>query len=169
MYESISFISIVLIIILLIMMVMIVMSRDNEEYDERQLIIRHNAYKHAFFSMIIYSASYAMFAVNFKKPFLADGASLLIGMYIGFTVFACECIWNGVFFGKNQKSSTHGWIILIIFLSQLINTVTSIMKGTTIKNGVLTTESMHLFSSISFSLVFITFLIRKFIVKREEE
>ncbi|WP_068449000.1 hypothetical protein [Caviibacter abscessus] len=81
-------------------------------YDERQQIIRGEAYKYAFFLMIFAVLFFSLFEIKlFDKT-----TNVFIPIYIGISVYTIYCIFNYAYFYRNMSKKKYIIKIFIILL-----------------------------------------------------
>lgn len=117
-------------------------SQRSADYDERQMALQDRAYRHAFFVVMIFCACHFLL-VSAAGPYLSDGSSSLIGIFLGVLVYGGECIWNDAYFPFRQKGRRIIWlwgVLTSVNLAVLI--VRRIHRADWIRDGVLTLDQM---------------------------
>lgn len=145
-----------------------------DQYDERQEMLRKNAYKYSAMTMLFCSLAYYIVTVLVDKPFAQDGVSVLLIALAGVAVFALYSIFNDAFFGVKGRRSGTGrpvvYIILVAFITVMngISAVRMIREKALVKDGLLTTNVMNLALTILFLLILIAFAV-KYIMNTYED
>ncbi|WP_329885807.1 hypothetical protein [Pseudoramibacter faecis] len=143
-------------------------SQRSADYDERQMALQDRAYRHAFFVVMIFCACHFLL-VSAAGPYLSDGGSSLIGIFLGVLVYGGECIWNDAYFPFRQKGRRIIWlwgVLTSVNLAVLI--VRRIHRADWIRDGVLTLDQM---TPLVMVIVFGGFLVvslAKWFVSRKE-
>jgi hypothetical protein len=143
--------------------------KDKKEkftYDERQKAARGEAYKYAFFTMIIYNAAYGL--LDLAGIIWAETMTgLMIGVCIAILVHVSYSIWNECYFSMNEEPKR----VLVFFgVISVINTVIAVMQGLDgelIENGMLTNNCANLVVAVMFGVIMIV-LAAKWMTKNNE-
>ena len=150
---------------LLIASVLIIFSNKNRkfktEYDERQKVIRGNAYKYGFMFLVCYLLLIMFFdATGFEIPL--DLAALAVtGIVSGVTVVACYSIWNGAYWGLNNNVKRYMIVFIAGFVLNGVIAVISLVMGTMFKDGIVHGSFVNLIVTIMFVIISIVMFIRK--------
>ena len=143
-----------------------------EKFDERQLFLRGNAFKHAFFTILIYCCIYSFLITVTGRPFMQDGVSTLLGALLGIGVVAVESILKEAFFsvGDNTKKRSKYYILLLLAVITM-NVFGSINNGgiNIVENGMLSMQCVHLANALLFTCVLAALVWKLYIAKPEEE
>ena len=142
------------------------------EYDERQLLVRGNAYKIAFFVVVILDFLYGLLGVTLDMvptlPITTEAAMFIIAL-VGLVVQIVYCIWHDAYFSLNEQKPK----VLIMFLVVgLLNFAVGFMNyhdGSIYTNGMLNGRSINLIIGIMFILIFVALLIRKVVPTSDED
>ena len=141
-------------------------SSVKDQYDERQEMLRKNAYKYSAMTMLFCSLAYFIVVSLIDKPFAEDGVSVLLIALVGVAVFAIYSIFNDAFFGVKGKQVGTGrpviYIVLVAFITVMngIGAIRMIQEKELVKNGLLTTNVMNLALTILFLLILIAFAVK---------
>lgn len=85
---------------------------SGNQFDERQELLRGQAYKHAFFCMVLIGIAF-FFLLDVLLEFgISGGAALVITVFAGLLIFAVECVWKEAFFSLHQ----HPKKLLILYI-----------------------------------------------------
>ena len=96
---------------------LILISNNNRkvrtEYDERQLRVRGDAYRYAFYSVII--CEVILLILEFGEVVLPIPAYVLHfgGILIGVLVLCTYCIWKDAYWGLNNNRRRYGIILIV--------------------------------------------------------
>lgn len=83
------------------------------EYDERQLRVRGDAYRYAFYTVVIWEAVLIVLAYgDFHLP-VPDIALHFAGIIIGALVLSTICIWKDAYWGLNNNRKSYGIILVV--------------------------------------------------------
>ena len=102
---------------LIIAVVLITVANKNKkfktEYDERQLKVRGDAYRYAFYTVVIWEA--VLFILAFGEFTLPVSAYILhyAGILAGIIVLSGYCIWKDAYWGLNNNRKSYGIILVI--------------------------------------------------------
>lgn len=127
-------------------------------YDERQLVERGRAYKLAFFTLLIYNVIYGC-VDGFGTKWCEPSVGMLVGVFLGVTVFACAAICSDAFGGihNNTRSIILLWVLIIVV--QLICFVLDCVDGVVIENGVLTIHFISLVNAVCFIIILAVYFV----------
>ncbi len=137
------------------------------EYDERQLQIRGQAYKIAFYALLIFEAAVGILSTGVNipaEPFVLH----IMAVFFGITVQVCYCIWNGAYVGLNTNMHRFIPVMIVISLFNFFVFVMRLRDGGVFENGKLQEPVMNLFCALMFAVIGIVGLIRK-LTDREVE
>ena len=83
------------------------------EYDERQLRVRGDAYRYAFYSVIICEVILLILAIGeFTLP-IPEYVLHFAGILIGCLVLSGYCIWKDAYWGLNNNRKRYGIILVV--------------------------------------------------------
>ena len=94
--------------------------RVKTEYDERQLLVRGNAYRYAFYTVVIWEAVLMVLAIGDLPLPVPDIALHFAGIIAGVLVLSTVCIWKDAYWGLNNNRRSYGIILLIAGLFNAI-------------------------------------------------
>ena len=137
------------------------MNRDHKvkaEYDEMQKIIRNKGYMLAFYAVMILEALLCLVPGSLQIP--AEPIVLhFLPIFLGITVQACYCIWNGAYVGLNTNMKR--------YLINLLAFVMAWKNGGLLVDGVLQAPFVNLLCAVMFAVLGVVGLLRRS-VQREE-
>ena len=112
---------------LIVAFVLIRLANNNRkvkvEYDERQLRVRGDAYRYAFYTVVIWEAVLIVLAYgDFHLP-VPDLALHFAGIIAGVIVLSTICIWKDAYWGLNNNRRSYGIILLVAGLFNAIPVV----------------------------------------------
>ena len=83
------------------------------EYDERQLRIRGDAYRYAFYTVVVYEV--IMFIIGIGGFSLPVDEYILhfAGIILGIMVLSGICIWKDAYWGLNNNRKRYGIILVV--------------------------------------------------------
>lgn len=85
---------------------------SGNRFDERQELLRGQAYKHAFFCMVLIGIAFFFLLDVLPESGISGGAALVITVFAGLLIFAVECVWKEAFFPLHQ----HPKKLLILYI-----------------------------------------------------
>lgn len=115
---------------LIIAVALILIANNNRkvrsEYDERQLRVRGDAYRYAFYSVLIYEVIVFILEFGeFSLPF--EGyVTHFAGIIIGVLVLSGYCIWKDAYWGLNNNRKRYGIILVIAGLLNVFPVVATL-------------------------------------------
>lgn len=137
------------------------------KWDERQLLIRGNGYKYAFFTVIILLILYVLLGesiVRFPMNYQATSFCIIV---LGVAVDVVYCIWKGAYFSLNENRKRVLILFAVVGAFNMAIGIRNIMSGEALTDGVLNADSMNLFCGLLFVIIFLTLLFRMVIPDRE--
>ena len=128
------------------------------EYDERQLVIRGNAYRLAFYTILIYEV--AMMVLEIGGITIPVNGYLIhfCGIVLGCMVLASYCIWKDVYWGLNNNRKRYAFVIIGVALINAVPVAASIKGGSFIKDGRLGESGVNLICLIMLGVLGIELL-----------
>ena len=123
-YES-AVIAIGILVGLILAVALILIANNNRkvrtEYDERQLRVRGDAYRYAFYSVIICEVILLILEIGEVTLPVPYYALHFGGILIGTLVLSAYCIWKGAYWGLNNNRRRYG---IILVVAGLLNAIT---------------------------------------------
>ena len=109
---------------LIVAIALILIANNNRkfktEYDERQLKVRGDAYRYAFYTVMIWEVILFVLAIGeFTLP-LPDYVLHFAGLMVGIMVLSGYCIWRDAYWGLNNNRKRYG---IILVLAGLLNAI----------------------------------------------
>ena len=133
------------------------------EYDERQLRVRGDAYRYAFYTVVIWEA--ILFVLSYGEvtfPF-ADYVLHFAGIIFGVLVLSGYCIWKDAYWGLNNNRKRYG---IILVVAGLLNAV-PVFGGLTQADG-FSFPYVNLLTCIMLLVTGVELLIKQLIDNRAE-
>lgn len=163
---------IVCVLVLLVAAVIIASRRQGkDEFDERQLRVRADAYRIGFLSM--FGSVIAMMILFSWKPWVerVDNLVTLIGtVMIAFLVFAVYCITHDAFFRRKEKPQSYLGICIAAMLCNLAVVIRDLVeKGTLLVDGKATMTPFGNAMMAGIFFVVAVVLVVKILASRKEE
>ena len=139
------------------------------EYDERQIRVRGDAYRYAFYTVVIYEA--IMFVLGMGEIALpVNGAILyLAGVFLGCIVLCAYCIWKDAYWGLNNNRKRYGVIFVICALLNLIPVIGAFADGSMVQDGMLSTPFINLMVCVMLLIIGVELLVKHIQEKRAEQ
>ncbi len=141
----------------------------SDDYDERQKLLRGRAFQHAFFTVLIGGALYAMLVLALGRPLMEDGVSTLLLAFLGILVFGVECILRDAFFAMRKQPKTFLLLFGCTTVAQLGAISDVVAMGGPVHNGVLTFQILPFISAVTFLSLFIMIAVKTAAQKPEDE
>ena len=90
------------------------------EYDERQLRVRGDAYRYAFYTVVVWEA--ILFVLAFGEFTFPVPTYVLhfAGIILGVMVLSGYCIWKDAYWGLNNNRKRYGIILVVAALLNVI-------------------------------------------------
>ncbi len=164
---------VVLVALILLCVAIYVASRRQakDEFDERQLRVRADAYRIGFLSM--FGSVIAMMVLFSWKPWVerVDTLVTLIGtVMIAFLVFAVYCITHDAFFRRKEKPQSYLGICIAAMLCNLAVVIRDLVeKGTLLVDGKATMTPFGNAMMAGIFFVVAVVLVVKILASRKEE
>ena len=143
---------------------------QDREYDERERLVRGEAYRYAFTAIVLFAAFHVFALLLLGHPLMADGVSSLLGIFLAIAVFAVYCIRNNAFKTMRTSSGFRSYSILLIIVVG-INTWSGIMSardGSLLEDGILQTPVSSFACAACFLVVLIAMIMQNVANKKEE-
>ncbi len=158
-----------IVIVLVLMRVWNKDGRMKTRYDEMQQKIRGQAYKYAFWTVLIGEVIfYLLYCMDVNLPIDA-ATSHIIPVFIGITVQAGYSIWNDAYVGLNTNIKKFIIIAIVVALINFLSAGIAIYSGSMVENGVLQLPVMNLFVGVIFIVLGIIALIKTAISSKQED
>ena len=139
------------------------------EYDERQLRVRGDAYRYAFYSVIICEVILLILAIGeFTLP-IPDYALHFCGILIGCLVLSGYCIWKDAYWGINNNRKRYGIVMVVCGVLNLIPVIGAFADGSMVQDGVVTGPVINLMVCVMLLLIGFELLLKHIMEKHEEQ
>ena len=166
-----NFIVIAALLVLIIAVFVLSRRTQEEQFDERQLRVRADAFRIGFFSML--GAVLAMMVLFSWKPWvdMVDPLfTLIAAVMISFLVFAIYCITHDAFFRRKEKPASYLLICIGVMLVNLGAALKNIKNGTLLVDDKVTlTPCGNIMMGGTFLIVAIVLAVKMLADRREEE
>ena len=152
---------------LVVAVALILISNNNRkvrtEYDERQLRVRGDAYRYAFYSVIICEVILLVLAYGeFTLP-VPEYVFHFGGILIGCLVLCTYCIWKDAYWGLNNNRRRYG---IILIVSGLLNAFP--LCGALSHRSTLDFPYVNLLTCIMLLVVGVELLLKHFLDRRAD-
>lgn len=109
---------------LIIAVVLVIIANNNRkiktQYDERQSKVRGDAYRYAFYTVLIYEVIIMVVEIGgFSMP-IEEYAVHFAGIILGILVLSGYCIWKDAYWGLNNNRRRYG---IILVFAGLLNAI----------------------------------------------
>lgn len=136
------------------------------KYDERQLLGRGKAYQAGFFTVLIYELLYGVVDLLGVK-WCVNITGIVIGLFLGITVFAVVAIVNDAYMSINEKPNSWLGLWSAVILLNLACTAMQLSEGELIRDGMLTEMWTNALCAAMFLVILVTQLVHNRKLKRE--
>ena len=136
------------------------------EYDERQNRVRGDAYRYAFYSILIYETILLVLEIGEVSLPIPNYALHFGGILFGCIVLSAYCIWKDAYWGLNNNRRRYGAILVVGGLLNAIPVISSITSGTMTDGGTYSFSIVNLMVCIMLLFVGAELLIKQFLDKR---
>ena len=130
------------------------------DYDERQLLIRGNAFKYGFYAVCLYGTVYFLFTRSTEMALMQDGVAAFLGVLLGVAVFAVYSVLNGAQFTKSSPMRSFLILYGLVIVMNLVSTGLHIHAHDFIRDGVLTDAIIYPAVALAFLAAFIATLVQ---------
>ena len=152
---------------LILAIALILISNNNRkvrtEYDERQLRVRGDAYRYAFYSVIICEVILLILAFGEVTLPVPDYVMHFGGILIGCLVLSTYCIWKDAYWGLNNNRRRYG---IILVVAGLLNAVP--LFGALSRRSTLDFPFVNLLTCIMLLVVGVELLLKHFLDRRAD-
>ena len=152
---------------LILAIALILISNNNRkvrtEYDERQLRVRGDAYRYAFYSVIICEVILLVLAFGEVTLPVPDYVLHFGGILIGCLVLSTYCIWKDAYWGLNNNRRRYG---IILVVAGLLNAVP--LFGALSRRSTLDFPFVNLLTCIMLLVVGVELLLKHFLDRRAD-
>lgn len=138
------------------------------DYDERQLLIRGNAFKYGFYAVCLYGTVYFLFTRSTEMALMQDGVAAFLGVLLGVAVFAVYSVLNGAQFTKSSPMRSFLILYGLVIVMNLVSTGLHIHAHDFIRDGVLTDAIIYPAVALTFLAAFIATLVQGIRDRKEE-
>ncbi len=156
-------------LILTAIIVMATKKKFIKEFDERQNILRGNAFRRAFFTVLAAAALYTSAVIFLGRPLMEDGVSTMVIACIGTCVFGVDCIVHDAFFTVKEKPWPYMMVSGGVALTNGLNGIDMLREGKLVRNGLVTLQILTLMLAAMFLVLFLAVLIKAYVIKGDAE
>ena len=155
----------ILFLLVLVGVVLFFKSRYSIEknFDEREQIVRGQAYRYAYTAIIIFEAFHVILLLFMNRPVMADGVSSLLAIFLSIGVFACYSIAHDAFKTTRTEKSFRSYVALLIavVLFNVFGGYTSWRDGSLMQDGILQMPVSSIACALTFFVVLVAILIKR--------
>ena len=134
--------------------------RCQEEYDERQLILRGKCYRVAFFTLVLLLAFNGGVAAFLGRSWAQPGVDGLLLLFAATGVFVVSAIWQDAYVPVTDSAGKYCILMGLVMLAQVPAVVSHIQMGDYIEGGQITSSVLPLASLLLFTVVFLAIVLR---------
>lgn len=159
------FVIVYVIVALLVHVLKNMKNKTAPQYDERQLLVRGNAYKYGFFTLLSYYVGIGVLSVIMERDFATTYAYAGIGLCLGLIVFVTYSLFKDAYIGiKDNMSLSIG----CSFLAGFCNAGPSLSNmDRMLVGGILQNTFVQLLLGVTFIYIGIILIVKKQMNKRE--
>ncbi|MBO5565253.1 MAG: hypothetical protein J5935_06535 [Lachnospiraceae bacterium] len=134
-----------------------------KKFDEREQVVRGQAYRYAFTAMIIFEAAHIILLLILGRPMMADGVSSLLAIFLSIGVFAAYCIFHDAFKQMQTKKGLKSYVLLLLAVVLLNGFAgwTSYQDGSLVADGILQMPVSSIACAATFLIVLICLLVKQ--------
>ena len=139
-------------------------------YDEMQLKIRATGYKLGFFVTLIglYVFGFMIELIESFGKVISPSFCMMAAGFIGIVTFAVYCIIMDAFYSIGQNRKGYIFLCVLVILVNGIGTISHIIEGTLIEDGMVTFSNCGgLLGAAGFLVILISLLIKEVSGKKE--
>ena len=139
------------------------------EYDERQLRVRGDAYRYAFYTMAVIEV--ILFILKLAEVSLPvhDSVLHIASVLIGCIVLCVYSIWKDAYWGINNNRKRYGVVMVVCGLLNLIPVIGAFVEGSMVQDGMITGPVINLMVCIMLLLIGFELLLKHILEKRAEQ
>lgn len=143
--------------------------KSKTEYDERQKIIRGNAYKYGFFTAMVYFGMQVLFdAIELELP-LEYSVSAFLGLVISALVTVIYSILKDAYWGENNNQKRYFIFFAVITAINLLVAIMNIVDGEMVVDGIVQFCSVNLICAIMLIILMVVALFKDKLSSGEED
>lgn len=143
--------------------------KNNDHYDERQLMVRGRAYQIGFMTMLVFSASYMLLSVAFEELLKFGYLWNAMSMFVGLTIFAVYSILNDAFFSLKEKGDNYIFTCILVVVVNCIGISPSVQNITSIMDLIGSYKFLNVLCILSFVIILITLVTKRNLDRKDEE
>jgi len=141
----------------------------NNQYDERQELIRGRAFKYGFFTMMFSNVIFLFLKMLEIKLFQNGEVLLVLSILLGVMIFASYCIWNDAYFALNDNRKSLMIMLALIGIFNTILGVQNVIEGNLIEGGSLAWRGSNLYCGLMLIEIFVVMFLKHLKDKKEEQ
>ncbi len=145
-------------------------AKEKQQFDERQIIARLRGYKLGFFTMMIFNAAYAIYAMMIEKPILNTDISMILSIVLGGLVFSVYVIWKDAYAELHKGRKNFLLLFGAVGLLNLLSGIRNLEDNAAIvESGSSQLYLLNFFASILCGISFLALAIKGLSERKEEE
>ena len=139
------------------------------EYDERQIKVRGDAYRYAFYTVVVIEV--ILFLLKLAEVSLPVHDSILhIGcVLVGCIVLCMYSIWKDAYWGINNNRKRYGIVMVLCGVLNLIPVIGAFAEGSMVQDGIVTGPVINLLVCVMLLLIGFELLLKHILEKRSEQ
>jgi len=136
------------------------------DYDERQKLMLGKSYKCAMITAWVLMAVYIVIDMGGVVLPVENAVIVFTILLISLMVEVMYSVWTDAYWGRNNKLGSYIAMFIVVTLINLSSGVSSVMDGTMIVDGILTTKVIGFECALIFIVFGIEILVKKIVEKK---
>ncbi len=138
------------------------------DYDERQIKVRGDAYRYAFYTVVVIEVILFLLKLGEVSLPVHDSVLHIGSVLIGCIVLCVYSIWKDAYWGINNNRKRYGIVMLVCGLLNLIPVIGAFANGSMVRDGVVTGPVINLMVCVMLLLIGFELLLKHIMEVRAE-
>ena len=139
------------------------------EYDERQIKVRGDAYRYAFYTVVVFEVILFLLKLGEVSRPVHDAVIHIAGVLLGCIVLCVYSIWKDAYWGINNNRKRYGIVMLLCGVFNLIPVVAAFADGSMVQDGIVTGPVINLMVCVMMLLIGAELLLKHILEKRSDQ
>lgn len=139
------------------------------DYDERQIKVRGDAYRYAFYTVVVIEVILFLLKLGEVVIPVHDSVLHLASVLIGCIVLCVYSIWKDAYWGINNNRKRYGIVMVVCGVLNLIPVIGAFADGSMVQDGVVTGPVINLMVCVMLLLIGFELLLKHIMEKHEEQ
>ena len=144
-------------------------NKFKSDYDERQIKVRGDDYRYAFYTVVIIEVILFILKLGEISLPVHDSVLHIFSILIGCIVLCAYSIWKDAYWGINNNRKRYGIVMLVCGLLNLIPVIAAFADGSMVQDGVITGPVINLLVCMMLLLIGFELLLKHILEKRTEQ